>query len=112
MTNTNYRSEPARGQIIARFFVIAWVASVFEFGAFAGIAALAGVMNIPILLLLIAGQNASWLTCALLMCAIFAAWQLPPLPPKERIKEVSSKNKVTGNSEIKEIERIKTYNYR
>jgi len=50
---TTYRSEPARGDIIARFFVIAWVATVFEFGCFAGVAAFAGVMNIPILLLLI-----------------------------------------------------------
>jgi len=107
----NYRSEPARGRIIAQFFMIAWVASVFEFGAFAGIAALAGVMNVPILLLLIAGQNASFLTIALMMCAVYAAWQLPPLPPKEKIKEVSNKNKVTGNSEIHEIERIKTYRY-
>jgi len=107
----NYRSEPARGEIIARFFIIAWVATVFEFEAFAGIAAAAGVMNIPIILLLIFGQNASWLTAALLMCAVFAAWQLPPLPPKSKEKVVSESNKVSGNTKISEIVREKTYKY-
>lgn len=108
----NYRSEPARGEIIAKFFVIAWIASVFEFGCFAGIAALAGVMNVPILLLLVVGQNASWLTSGLLMCAVFTAWQLPPLPPKEKTKVISESNKVSGKTDIHEITRQKTYTYR
>lgn len=108
----NYRSEPARGDIIARFFAIAWVATAFEFTMFGGVAAYAGVVNIPILLLLILGQNASWLTAALLMCAVFAAWQLPPLPPKSKEKTISESNKVSGNTKINEIVREKSYTYR
>jgi len=107
----NYRSEPARQRAVFLYFVVAYIATLVTYGSFLAVCAAVGIANVPIVLTLIAAQNISWLVAGTLMCAVLDSLNHPPTPPKERVKEVGKTTKMKGNSEITEVERIKTYKY-
>jgi len=109
MTTVNYKSDNARSIAVFKYFLLAYFATLLTFAMFLAVAAYAHVVNVVLVLLIIAAQNISWIVTGTLMVAVFDSLSSPPTPPKERTKEVSSKTKVSGNTEITEVERIKTY---
>jgi len=109
MSTVNYKSESARASAVFRYFLVSWFATLTTFGLFLIVAAWAGVVNVVLILVIIAAQNISWIVTGTLMTAVLDSLNTPPTPPKERIKTVQNKTKMSGNSEITEIVREKTW---
>jgi len=80
MTTVNYKSESARATAVFKYFMVSWFATLFTFGLFLAVAAWAGVINIILVLLMIAGQNLMWIVSGMLMTAVFDSLN-PPTPP-------------------------------
>jgi len=92
----NYRSEPARQKAVFLYFLVSYVATLITYASFLAVCAAVGIVTVPVVLALIAAQNISWLVAGTLMCAVLDSLNSPPTPPKEHIKEVSSKTIVTS----------------
>jgi len=88
----NYKSEHARQAAVFKYFLVSWFATLATFGGFAAVCAATGILNVPLVLVLIAAQNISWIVCGTLMCAVFDSLGHPPTP----------KEKAPENHELKE----------
>lgn len=104
-----YTSESARANAVFRYFLVAYVGSMVTYAMLTAVSAYVGILNVPIILLLITGQNITWLVTATLMCAVLGSLTTPPTPPKEKWKTVQTSNKVSGNTDVTEIVREKTW---
>jgi len=89
----NYKSEAARANAVFKYFVFSFVATAVTFGSFTAVCFAAGAINTPIILLIIALHQVSWVTCGVCMAAVFdSLGEDPPTPrektpPGEQLKE-------------------------
>jgi len=105
----DYKSEAARKEAVFKYFLVAYIATLITFSAFLAVSIAAGIANVPLILVLIAAQNISWITTGTMMCAVFDSLGTPPPPPREKWKTVTQSNKVTGKTDVTEIVREKTW---
>lgn len=80
----NYKSEVTRANAVFRYFVFSFVATAVTFASFTAVCFAAGAINVPIILMIIALHQVSWVTCGVCMAAVFDSLGEDPPAPKEK----------------------------
>lgn len=108
MSTVNYKSDNIYKTAVLHYYGFSWVASMFTLIPLGVIGVVSGMDGIVLMMMLIVGQNIQWIVLGSVLCANFRVMANPYNPPTPQVTSVKSQTNVRGNSEVTEIERIKT----
>lgn len=99
MSTFRYKSDEIYRKAVLHFYIVAWVASMFTLIPLGIVGVLAQVEAIPLMLMLIIGQNVQWIVIGALMCANFRVMNEPynpPTPPQKTLDEYAIPTSLKG----------------